>query len=371
MRTAAAISSAPRPAAAANGYGTVFELAAGSGTITTLASFNGTNGAYPWRPGRRTAAAISSAPRNLAARQRPGTVFEIAAGSGTITTLASFNGTNGANPAAAWSMDSSGNLFGTTADGGASERGHGVRGGRRQRHHHHPGLLQRHQRGHPVGGLVVDGSGNLFGTTSTAARFDYGTVFEVRPAAAASPTLASFNSYQRGRSPSAACRGQQRQSLRHHVRRRAHVGPGTVFDVPAGAVTTVTDAGGTYDGTTAFAATVMVGAGTITGSPSLDYSDNTTATDLGSTPRSTPATTRSPPPTPATPTTPAAPARPPSTSSRRPPRRPRWARAVHATTAPPTAAARAGDRGRRPSTGPASLTYSGDQIDAGTYGIGI
>ena len=27
--------------------GTVFELAKGSGTITTLASFNGTNGAYP------------------------------------------------------------------------------------------------------------------------------------------------------------------------------------------------------------------------------------------------------------------------------------------------------------------------------------
>src|SRR5512147_2204741 len=31
----------------ANGRGTVFELAAGSGTTTTLASFNGANGAYP------------------------------------------------------------------------------------------------------------------------------------------------------------------------------------------------------------------------------------------------------------------------------------------------------------------------------------
>ena len=29
------------------GDGTVFELAKGSGTITTLASFNGTDGAYP------------------------------------------------------------------------------------------------------------------------------------------------------------------------------------------------------------------------------------------------------------------------------------------------------------------------------------
>src|SRR5262249_35430681 len=49
-------------------------------------------------------------------------------------------------------------------------------------------------------------------------------------------------------------------------------------------VTTVTDAGGTYDGVTAFAATVTVtGAGTITGSPTLDYFDNTTATDMHST----------------------------------------------------------------------------------------
>ena len=34
-------------------------------------------------------------------RHHDGTVFELAKGSGTITTLASFNGTNGANPRAA------------------------------------------------------------------------------------------------------------------------------------------------------------------------------------------------------------------------------------------------------------------------------
>jgi hypothetical protein len=45
------------------------------------------------------------------------------------------------------------------------------------------------------------------------------------------------------------------------------------------------DAGGTYDGTTQFAATVTVtGAGTITGSPTLTYHDNTRGIDLGSTP---------------------------------------------------------------------------------------
>ena len=48
-----------------------------------------------------------------------GTVFEIVNGSGTITTLASFNGTNGFDPEASLIEDSSGNLFGTTDGGGA------------------------------------------------------------------------------------------------------------------------------------------------------------------------------------------------------------------------------------------------------------
>ena len=79
--------------------GTVFELAAGSGTITTLASFNGTNGQDP------NVGLIEDSSGNLFGTtagggnaSNDGTVFEVAAGSGTITTLAPFNGTNGANP---------------------------------------------------------------------------------------------------------------------------------------------------------------------------------------------------------------------------------------------------------------------------------
>ncbi len=90
----------------ANGDGTVFEIAKGSGTITTLASFNGTNGAEP------LAGLIMDSSGNLygttdqggptwnpsAGVHGDGTVFELAKGSGTITTLASFNGTNGEDP---------------------------------------------------------------------------------------------------------------------------------------------------------------------------------------------------------------------------------------------------------------------------------
>ena len=44
-----------------------------------------------------------------------GTVFEVAKGSNAITTLASFNGTNGYDPQAGLVLDSQGNLYGTTA----------------------------------------------------------------------------------------------------------------------------------------------------------------------------------------------------------------------------------------------------------------
>ena len=74
-----------------------------------------------------------------------GKVFEVAKGSGTITTLASFNGTNGAEPYSGVIMDSSGNLYGTTYSGGP-QLWHGFRAGPRQRHDHHAGFVQRHQR---------------------------------------------------------------------------------------------------------------------------------------------------------------------------------------------------------------------------------
>jgi uncharacterized repeat protein (TIGR03803 family) len=104
--------------------GTVFELAAGSGTITRLASFNGTNGTFP------EGALVLDSNDNLygitdiGGTSDRGTVFELAHGRRHhITTLASFNGTDGAFPTAGLSMDGSGDLYGTTIYGGASGDG--------------------------------------------------------------------------------------------------------------------------------------------------------------------------------------------------------------------------------------------------------
>jgi uncharacterized repeat protein (TIGR03803 family) len=107
----------------ANNLGTVFELAAGSSTITTLATFNSANGAFP------AAELVRDAQGNLfgttqgGGANNLGTIFELAAGSSTITTLATFNGANGTQPEGTLLLDSQGNLFGTTSRGGAFNLG--------------------------------------------------------------------------------------------------------------------------------------------------------------------------------------------------------------------------------------------------------
>jgi uncharacterized repeat protein (TIGR03803 family) len=135
----------------AYGDGTVFEIKAGSGAVTTLAFFNGTDGAV------LAGGVVEDSSGNLfgtadeGGAYGDGTVFEIKAGSGAVTTLASFDGANGASPR---------------------------------------------------GTLVEDSSGNLFGAASTSGADGYGTVFEIKAGSGAVTTLASFN-YTDGYDPNA------------------------------------------------------------------------------------------------------------------------------------------------------------------------
>src|SRR5208282_5421608 len=88
--------------------------ALGAPVETVLASFNNTNGAYPW------AGLISDPAGDLFGTTENGTVFEIAktsTGYGTLTTLAY---TNGGGILSTLISDAAGDLFGTTEFGGAN-----------------------------------------------------------------------------------------------------------------------------------------------------------------------------------------------------------------------------------------------------------
>ncbi len=114
-----------------------------------------------------------------------GTVFELTrSGSGwTETVLYSFTGIpDGSQPESGLLMDAAGNLYGTTADGGANSSGTVFQlvpsgGGWTENILYSFGPQDGYA---PFGGLIFDNAGNLYGTTA----YSYvgnGTVFELSP----------------------------------------------------------------------------------------------------------------------------------------------------------------------------------------------
>jgi len=115
-----------------------------------------------------------------------GAVFEMSpSGSGwTESVLYSFSGSDGAHPENGVIFDNAGNLYGTTLDGGVG--GYGTvfeltpsGSGWTEK------VLYSFQNGsdgsHPVAGLIFDQSGNLYGATSNGGTGGGGAVFELTP----------------------------------------------------------------------------------------------------------------------------------------------------------------------------------------------
>jgi uncharacterized repeat protein (TIGR03803 family) len=168
----------------ASGFGTVFEID-NPGFETVRYSFTGaSDGAYP------ISCLITDASGNLyGTTQQGGTsnlgvVFEVTPG-GSETVLHSFTGgSDGAFPEAGLIMDSSGNLYGTTGQGGPD--GFGVvfkvaHGGSETVLHSFAGGSDGE---HPGASLTMDPSGNLYGTTVNGGAEDVGVVFRIAPGGA-------------------------------------------------------------------------------------------------------------------------------------------------------------------------------------------
>ncbi len=162
----------------ANDDGTVFRIALQSPyPLTTLHSFNGSDGSLP------AAALLQATDSNLYGTTSQGgsatygTIFKIDLG-GTLTTLHSFNGNDGSRPLAAVTQATDGNLYGTTQAGGSN--GYGTifnitPAGTLTVLHTFSGA----DGANVVGGLVEGTDGNFYGTTSTGGTNNYGTVFKL------------------------------------------------------------------------------------------------------------------------------------------------------------------------------------------------
>jgi uncharacterized repeat protein (TIGR03803 family) len=107
--------------------GTIFKVTT-NGTMTTLVSFEGTNGAYPYgaltpgSDGNFYGTTEKGGITNAVFFDGFGTIFRVTT-NGTLTTLVSFNGTTGAIPVAGLTLASDGCFYGTTANGGSNSDG--------------------------------------------------------------------------------------------------------------------------------------------------------------------------------------------------------------------------------------------------------
>jgi uncharacterized repeat protein (TIGR03803 family) len=178
-----------------NNDGTVFEIAKTVGgyasTPTTLVTFDGTNGKFPFGKLFIDNAGDLFGTIDVGGTSGDGAVFEIVKTAGvyatTPTILVSFDGTNGNAPTAGLIADAAGNLFGTTSEGGANNDGTvfeiaKIAGGYAAT----PTILYSFNgtdgQG-PGSNLTIDAAGDLFGTTSEGGSNDEGTAFEIVKAA--------------------------------------------------------------------------------------------------------------------------------------------------------------------------------------------
>ena len=195
-------------AGGAFGHGTVFKLDAKNGyTVTTLHDFGGADGDTP------VAAVVADTSGNLygttsaGGSSGMGTVFKLdAANAYALTTLHDFGGPDGNDPAAAVLVDVSGNLYGTTVNGGSMNYGTAFELDAANAY----ALTTIHSfsgpdGSYPYAALVTDASGNLYGTTFGQHDLDdEGTVFRLDAANAYSLTTLHRFDGQDGAHPYAA-----------------------------------------------------------------------------------------------------------------------------------------------------------------------
>ncbi len=221
------------------GVGTVFEIVHGTGTITTLASFNAQNGEVPSAPLTIDGSGNLFGVTPFGGLFGEGTVFEIASGSSAITTLVSFSGPNGQSPFGAVVLDNSGDLFGTTLSGGSSGEGTVFEIANGSSTITTLASFSGANGANPIGALLMDASGDLFGTTSGGGALGDGTVFELAAGASAVTTLASFNGAD-GQTPTAGVVMDSSGDLIGTASQGGASGNGTAFEIINGSNTITT-----------------------------------------------------------------------------------------------------------------------------------
>jgi uncharacterized repeat protein (TIGR03803 family) len=198
-----------------------------------------------------------------------GTVYKLGRG-GTETVLYSFTGgSDGANPEAGLTADAKGTLYGTTYSGGV----HGLgtvfkitrKGHETVLYSFCPNYPHCNDGFDPSAGLIIDASGNLYGTTYAGGAGSLGVVFKVAPDGTQT-VLYSFKGGNDGADPNAAVIADASGNLYGTTYGGGTSGLGTVFELAANGTESVLHsfAGGS-DGANPFASLILDANGNLYG----------------------------------------------------------------------------------------------------------
>lgn len=190
-----------------SGYGTVFKYS--GGTVTNPVSFTASNGEYP-QAGLTTDGTNYYGTTSGGGVYGYGTLFQYNSTTGQLTTLFNFNlNPNGSGPLADVLYDGKGNLYGTTSQGGSHSSASNACCGTVWKYSISTGQLTTLVNFdgdtvaadgiYPAGGVTLDSNGNLVGTTEQGGTFSDGIVYEYSSKGVLS-TLVTFNGAN-GQSP--------------------------------------------------------------------------------------------------------------------------------------------------------------------------
>ena len=179
--------------------GVVFKITTAGAEIVLHSFAGGSDGAAPNAGVIRSKSGIFYGTTTAGGTYGKGIVFQLIGSKETV--LYSFaGGTDGATPEANLALDAAGNLYGTTSAGGAKGNGTVFKLAAPKAGKWTESVLYSFGAGTdgatPVGGVSLDASGNLYGTTSAGGTYGLGTVFKLTPGIVWTETI--LHNFQNG-----------------------------------------------------------------------------------------------------------------------------------------------------------------------------
>lgn len=234
----------------ANGGGTVFELSPAGNRLWHENVLHGfcaeaqcTDGQSPRAPLAIDASGNIFGTTNVGGASDAGVVFELTpqGDKWSATVLHAFcsspNCTDGVNSAAGLVMSTSGNLYGTAYSGGARNAGVAFQlmpdGGQSPYTVLHDFCAARRcaDGTQPFGGLAMDASGNLYGTSFQDGRFGGGTVYRIGGDFQVLYDFCRISNCKDGENPASTLAGNGAGQLFGTTNKGGKFGKGTVFEL--------------------------------------------------------------------------------------------------------------------------------------------